>query len=321
MTEADGLPHEPEAIGALGGHFATAPLLAGTSALAEALLGRLRDLLEPFARRHRAAWNALVEQVQSGAVDQREYHVPGSAFRPTFHARVAQEHFEAERWTESFLRFINAGEVLLGQVFLPELKQAGLSIETGKAGWFTRFETWAREEGLRLDRSAEFAEFKRVYRIRSTRLAHGRDEASMSEALDAKRAYENLVSVLRENFGKRYGVTLEGIQQKALVARGMLLERADIDRVVELTEEARRIVNDARTEWKELVNAHHPMQPATIRDAMDAMPPEDRRLADKAFEVAMREDFALITQVWAAASDAERLFGEIVDEIVAKEAT
>ncbi|MDP8932054.1 MAG: hypothetical protein M3O70_26675 [Actinomycetota bacterium] len=318
MNEGD-VPEDPAALGALGGHLSMAPLMTAVAELAESTREQLRILLAGFARRHIAEWNALVSEVHSGAVDQRSRRVPGSAFRPNFHAHQAQEHFKAERWTESFSRFVNAGEVLLGQVFLPALKAAGLSVEAGKPGWFTAFERWARKERLDLDSNQEFQEFKRIYGIRSRRIAHGQHEATLAEAMEAKRAYEGLRRVLQERFASKYGLTLDALQHRSLHARSMLWEQADIERVLDLVEQAHQLIDGARSELLRLVDQHIPRYPLVIRQAMDDLTGPHRAQADRAFEAAMQDDFDLVRQIWIASTDGNRLLGDVIEEIVDEE--
>lgn len=318
MNEDD-LPESPAALGALGGHVAMTPLVVAVAGLADSTREQLRVLLAAFARRHLAEWNALVKEVRSGAVDQHERRVPGSAFRPDFHARQAQAHFESERWTESFSRFVNAGEVLLGQVFLPALKAAGLPVQAGKPGWFTAFERWARNEGLDLDSSQEFQEFKRIYGVRSTRIAHGQHEATLVEAMEAKRAYLGVRRLLQEKFASKYGLSLDDLQRRSLHARSMLWEVTDIEHVFHLAEQARQLVDAAHSELRRLVDQHVPKYPLVIRQAMDALPGPDRGEADRAFEAAIQEDFDLVRELWTAAADGDRLLGDVIEEIAHEE--
>lgn len=297
-------------------------LMGEVTAVGERVRARLRALLRDFARRHLNEWNALVAEVRTGATDPRARMMPGAAFRPEFHARKAEEHFEAELWTESFDRYVRAGETLLGHMFAREVQRVeGVDLRAGHPGWFTAFTRWARESGLELDSRPEFQELKRVYTIRSTKVDHGHREATIVEAIDARKAYEGLRLLLDEVFGTRYGVTLASLQDRALFTRTMLFEPADLERVIEIGAKAQELVEDARAEARSVLDRlDMPVPlPPSLHGRLEGLSAQERQVANRAMADAMREDLELLKGIWRASVDSDRIFAEVVEQLAAQE--
>jgi hypothetical protein len=294
------------------------PLIDAALALAGEIRTDLEERVRGFAREHLAEWQKVVVEVRSGEVDQAARRVPGNAFRPTFHSRQASDHLEAERWTEAFARYCMAGEFLVRDVILPEVRDAtGLSDPApAKAAWWrSAFLKIAAQLGLDVTERPEFKEFERIYGLRNTEILHGHREASMGEAVAAKRAFLGLQLLLAEMFAAEHGVSVEGLQDRALLMRTMLWTREEVERVQHFTEELGAVKRQAEMRFKTLVAGHRPAYPEGIARALAVLSPTERATADQVFAEALQEDFDLLGRIWRVATDGDALLADGVNQI------
>jgi len=305
----------PREIGRLAGRCAAASLLEGTWAIAEAARAKIHTIVKDFADGHVRAWQQLVEEVATGQTEQRRRYVPGAAFRPEFHRRQADELFESERWTESFWRYVVAGEVLLGEVYVPELKVAGLDVKPGAEKWFSAFLRWAREQQLQLELRPEFEEFQRVYGLRSKKFMHGKAEASMTDAVDARAAFQGLRALLQEVLGRSYGISLEAVQKRALVARSMLIEPSEVEAFERMNSEAQEVLVAARTQLRALLEQPAPGLPVEVATELERLTDRDRAVADESFASVMKETGDSLRDIWTRAQDLNTVLEEVIVEI------
>lgn len=293
-------------------------LIDAAMAIAEEVRTELQQRVEHFSRGQLAEWQKVLAEVRSGEVDQPARHIPGNAFRPTFHSRQAADHMEAERWTEAFARYCMAGEFLVRDVILPEVKEAsGLRdpAPAKPAWWRSAFLKVAGELGLDVGERPEFKEFERIYGLRNTQIAHGHREASMAEAVAAKRALQGLQLLLAEMFAAQPGVSLDRLQDKALFTRTMLWTSDEVASIQDFVVDLGAITRRAEARFKTLIAEYRPGYPESIAQTLEALSPSERATADQAFAEAVRVDFNFLGEMWRAATDRDAMLADAIDQI------
>lgn len=291
-------------LGRLAGVHATANLVHGALDVAADTHAAIVAAFAEAAVLHRR-FVEVVQDLREGQAAQHEAGVAGAAFRPNFNMRKADDFFSAEEWTEAARRYCNAGETLVREIMTAVANAIGEPdlASTDKYNQFrTLGERVAKQVGVSLAKEPAWVEFTRVYGVRNKVYGHGQEEASITVAIEARAAWEGLRAMLATLFAT-VGVTIAGIQADALMRRSEDWSREDITRVEAMIEVAEAARQRGSERLRELVSAHDPELPASLRAAIEALQPTERDLADEACAVAMAAGFETVKRLWNAATD------------------
>lgn len=320
---AQALPAEPNSLGKLAAQFGMVPLIDAVFELANQTRADLRNLLQKAAHSHLAMWQRLIKDIKAGEEDPSRHSIPGAAFRPNYHAAQGSKNFERELWTESFLRYVMAGEVLIRDVVMPaaeeESDQAPEPSSKRITHWRNEASDLAKRVGVPLDNRAEWLEFSRVYRLRNKEFAHGHKEATMQDAMEARRAFEGLLALFGEVFRASHGITVKALQDRALRLRSLVHGPHEIQWAITLRSKVEERIAKAKADFKALLQVHVPKNPAVIVERLAELgqSPDDSTFTS-GFEEGLQESFDLLRSLWLVLSDADTIFEEVVDQIEAE---
>lgn len=301
------------AMGRLAGVHAVANLVHGALAVVAETRAAMIAAFAEAAIIHRR-FMEVAHDLDAGHAPKHEAGVADAAFRPNFNSRKADEFFAAEEWTEAVMRYSMAGETLVREVMTAVAQAVGKPelASTDKLNQFRSLgESIARQVDVSLAKEPAWAEFTRTYGLRNTLYAHGQEEAALSAAVEARAAWEGLRAMLATLFAA-IGVTVAGIQGDALKRRAEDWSREDISKVEAMTAVAEAARRRGLDRLHKLVSEHDPKQPASLGEAIQALSPAERELADGACEVAMAAGFETVKQLWDVATDTASILTVVV---------
>lgn len=305
---------DPTAIGYLQGTYALSPLVARADSIADETRALTIDSLQWFHHQFRA-WLDLIGDVRSGTLDAHRAAISSAAFRPNFHAARAAEYLEGEQWTESTMRYVQAAETLVRDVIMAALaEELGVELTSAERGtyWRRAAKKLSEQAGVDLDTNEAWQAFGVVYAGRNTRFAHGHEEATIEDALQARSAWTQMRDLMQSLFAGSHGVSLEAIQQGVLHKRAEQYSREELAAVENAVSAANAVIANGRRRLKEALADHEPKHPRPLAEAYRRLRRDEQELADAAAKDAMAEGFAQVQIAWKRVLDFDTVLLEVV---------
>lgn len=304
---------EPTTIGNLQGRFALAPLVDKADEIAGETRANMVHTLRWFRVQFRS-WLHIIDDVRSGAVDAHRVSIASAAFRPNFHAARAAEHLQMEQWTETTMRYVQAGETLVRDVIVAALAEH-LDVDLTKAEATTYWRKAATKVAaladVDLESEPEWAAFNAVYNDRNTRFAHGHEEASIEDALRALDAWEGLRRLMQTRFLTQ-GISLDALQSRVLHERVEQYSDEDRQEASDAVAAANAAMAKGRDLLRRAVAEHQPRHPAALREFYNALSSAERDVADAAAADAMTAGFERVREAWERVTDHDAILTEAV---------